>query len=254
MANNQEKSQFFSLMVVGDNPDELLKKYDSNLKLEPYIKYHYKDAGKLRKKSIKLMQDIIDNKDKTALNDITIDYFKERVNALKNMSDFDYYTCITTGLNFNKDGDAITTENPDGKYKTCRIGKNLCIPLKLKTGKEVLQAKAKDVDWVSMHLINQDVYKAAWELFHKEREPKTETEKTIYENVKNQNRYFENFDSEDKYVEYNCSYWNYAYLDEKGWLDADDHKNYEWITKFYDKFVKKLKPDDLVTIYECTKA
>ena len=36
------KNRFYSLMVVGDNPDEMVKKYDSNLEVEPYIKYHYK--------------------------------------------------------------------------------------------------------------------------------------------------------------------------------------------------------------------
>ena len=43
------KNRFYSLMVVGDNPDEMIKKYDSKLKVEPYIKYHYDDAGKLKK-------------------------------------------------------------------------------------------------------------------------------------------------------------------------------------------------------------
>ena len=38
-----------------------------------------------------------------------------------------------------------------------------------------------------------------------------------------------------------------------GDLSGSDYKNYDWITSFYKKFVSKLKDDDIVTIYECSK-
>ena len=125
----ENKSKFYSLMVVGDNPLEMIKKYDATMEVEPYVKYRYDDAGKIKKKAIKLMQDIIDNSDKVSLTNIMIDYLKERIKNLNSISDFEYYSTLTDGLEINSDGDAITTENPDGKYKTCRVGKNLCIPL-----------------------------------------------------------------------------------------------------------------------------
>ena len=86
------KNRFYSLMVVGDNPDEMIKKYDSKLKVEPYIKYHYDDAGKLKKKAIKLMQDVVDNSDKVSLTNIMIDDLKDRIKNLRGMSDFEYYS------------------------------------------------------------------------------------------------------------------------------------------------------------------
>ena len=247
------KNRFYSLMVVGDNPDEMIKKYDSKLKVEPYIKYHYNDAGKLKKKAIKLMQDVVDNSDKVSLTNIMIDYLKDRIKNLKGMSDFEYYSSLTNEMEINENGDAITTENPDGKYNTCRIGKNLCIPLKLKNGSEAFTARAKDVDWAKMHMVNTDSYKVVWELFHGERKPQNEQEETIYDNIKNQKKYFDGFNDVDDYINYSCSYWNYAYLDSKGWIDASDYKNYDWITSFYKKFVSKLKDDDIVTIYECSR-
>lgn len=248
----ENKSRFYSLMVVGDNPSELIKKYDMTTNVEPYVKYRYNDAGKIKKKAIKLMQDIIDNSDKVSLTNIMVDYLKERIKNLSSISDFEYYTTLTDGLEINSDGDAISRENPDGKYKTCRIGKNLCIPLVLKDGSEVFSAKAGDVDWGKMHMVNHDLYKLSWELFNKEREPQNEEERKIYDNIKNQKKYFKAFKNLDNYLKYNCSYWNYAYLDKNGWADASDHKNYEWITSFYKKYVRPLKDDDLVTIYECS--
>ena len=250
---SEGETRVFTLMVVGDAPDEIIKKYDASATVEPYIKYYYKDISKYRKKSIKIAQDLVDNSDKLELTPFMKEYFEDKVKSLRKLTDFEYYTTISVGCSFDKDGNAVTNENPNGKWETCRIGRNLCIPLKLKNGTEVLQAKAGDVDWTKMHMVNIDVYTAAWQLFHKEREPQTVQEKQIYENIKNQKRYFEGFDCEEDYVNYCCSYWCYAYADENGWQDADDHKNYEWITTFYDKFVKDLKPDTMITLYECSK-
>ena len=250
---SEADSGVFTLMVVGDEPDEIIKKYDANLEVEPYVKYHYKDKEKYRKKAIKIAQEVVENSDKFGMSPFMKDYFQDKVKYLKKLSDFEYYTSISSNCTFNEDGDALTTENPDGKWGTCRIGRNLCIPLKLKNGTEVLQAKAGDVDWKKMHMVNMATYSAAWQLYHKEREPITVVEKQIYNNVKGKDRYFAGFDSEEDYVNYCCSYWCYAYADKNGWKDADDYKNYEWITTFYDRFVKKLKPDDLITMYECSK-
>lgn len=248
-------TNLFSLMVVSDTPDEVIKKYDANLTVEPYIKYYYKDISKYRKKAIKVAQDVVDNSDKFGLTPFMKAYFDDKVKTLKSTTDFDYYTSICSGCSFDVDGNALTTENPNAKFSTCRVGRNLCIPLKLKNGTEVLQAKAGDVEWSKMHMEPSSVntYTAAWQLFNKEKKPETSVEKQIYENIKYQKRYFEGFNSQEDYVNYCCSYWNYAYADDNQWQDADDRKNYDWITTFYDKFVKNLKPDSLITIYECSR-
>jgi len=249
------ENSLFTLMVVGDNPDDIVKKYDASLEVEPYVKFRYKDIKKYRAKAIKMGQEMVDNAKRLGLTDFMKDYFKEKVSSLKNMTDFEYYTYFCEGCSFNEDGDAVSTENPNGKWASCRVGRNLCLPLKLKNGSEALTANAGDVDWSKMHMeqVSINTYTAAWQLFHKEREPKTDVERQIFENVKNQKKYFEGFRSQEDYVNYCCSYWCYAYADENGWLDADGHKNYEWITGFYDRFVKKLNPGDKITIYECSK-
>jgi hypothetical protein len=249
------ENSLFTLMVIGKEPDEIVKKYDASLEVEPYVKYEYSKIKKYRQKAIKMAQEMVDNARKLSLTDFMKEYFKEKVSSLKNMSDFEYYTSLCDGCSFDEDGNAISTENPNAKWTSCRVGRNLCLPLKLKNGSEALTANAREVDWTLMHmnLVSVNTYTAAWQLFHKEREAKTDVEKQIYENVKNQKKYFEGFKSQEDYVNYCCSYWCYAYADEDSWYDADGHKDYEWITSFYDRFVKKLKPDDKITIYECSK-
>ena len=64
---SEADSGVFTLMVVGDEPDEIIKKYDANLEVEPYVKYHYKDKEKYRKKAIKIAQEVVENSDETLL-------------------------------------------------------------------------------------------------------------------------------------------------------------------------------------------
>lgn len=54
------KSKFLTVMVVGDNPDKLMEKYDKSLKVKPYIKYRYLDAEKMRNNSLKVLTEITD--------------------------------------------------------------------------------------------------------------------------------------------------------------------------------------------------
>ena len=181
-------SKFFSVMVVGDNPDELLKKYDINLSVEPYVKYKYSDAEKLQKNAIKVLDEIIANPDRFTLNSFQTDYFKERRKAINNMSSFEYYQTITNGLYYDKNGNALSEKNPNGKWSTCRIGKNFSLPLKLKNGTEAYQAINSDIDWEHMNMQNTNTYEIVWDLVHGNREPHSEEEERIYKNMKNKTK------------------------------------------------------------------
>jgi hypothetical protein len=68
----------------------------------------------------------------------------------------------------------------------------------------------------------------------------------------NKQAYFSKFKSKEDYVNYSTAYWNFAYVDDREWVDITQNNESVWIEKFYDWFVTQLKPDDLVSIYECT--
>lgn len=247
-------SKFFSVMVVGDNPDDLMKKYDINLKVEPYIKYKYADAKKIRTNSLKILEEIIKNKKELSLNDFQTDYFKTRMKVISSMSHFEYYQLITEGLYYDDDGNALSEENPNGKWEKYQIGNHFSLPLKLKNGKEAYQSINEEINWDAMNMQNTETYEIVWDLVHGNREPHSEEEENIYNNMKDKKQYFSNFKDKEAYVLYNCSYWNYAYLDENGWFDVDDNGNeMEWITNFFQKYVQNLNSTDKITIYECSK-
>jgi hypothetical protein len=105
-----------------------------------------------------------------------------------------------------------------------------------------------------MHLVNREVYEFAWDSVMEGKEPTTDNEKIIYENMKNRVAYFSAFKDKETYVLSNISFWTYAYLDENGWVECDEETSqFEWVKNFYDKYINKLDDKKLITIYECTR-
>lgn len=246
-------SKFLSVMVVGDNPEQLMEKYDKSLKVKPYIKYRYLDAKKMKENSLKMLSEITNKPEKFTLSKFQVDYFKERLKAINAMSSFEYYRTITEGMHYDENGDALTDINPNGKWDKYNIGKNFSYPLKLKNGKEAYQAYAKDINWDDMHMNNEYVklFETIWALVIDDDDPSTQDEKSLKENWISKKNYLSNFKTVDDFVSHNCAYWNYAFLNSDGWVDMDDEINEsKWISNFFERFIEQLKDDDLVTIYE----
>ena len=153
--------QHFVCIVAGDNPDELMKPYDRREEEEPYVRYRYKDAAKIKEKYIELYEGILNSDEET----IDKEELEDIVNDLKEMSVEEFYEELTEGLTIDdKTGDAISTENRQGMFSYYEIGKWLSVPFLLKDGKEVFQAKKSDINWDKIHLGGGDVYRRAWEI------------------------------------------------------------------------------------------
>ena len=253
MANTN--SRFFSVMAVGENAKKMMDKYSLNLNVEPYIKYKYLDAKKYQTTAIKVLTKLLAEEDKIGINPTVREGLKERLKVLESLTPFEYYRELTEGLYYDEDGNALSSENKEGHWKTCRIGRNFALPLKLKNGTEAYEAKVSDIDWEALHRNNQEVYRSAWEVVMEGREPQTDEERKIYESMKDRTAYFLKFNSKEDYVNYSTSFWYYAYVDEhQGWLDVDNYGGDEmsWVNNFYDRFVTQLNPNDTVTIFECS--
>ena len=240
-------------MVIGNHPEELMEKYSNSLKVKPYVKFKYLDASKLKMNASKILTDITTNPKKYMLNEFQCDYFKERLKSINSMTPFEYYSTITQGLYYDENGNALSEENPDGKWDKYNLGKNYSYPLKLNNGEEKYQALNKDIDWDSMHMSQETtrLFEIIWALVIDDDDPSNEEEGKIKEEWKNRKNYLSKFKSADEFVAHNCAYWNYAYLDENDWYDVDVYGDeIKWVSEFYDRFISKLKDDDLVTIFE----
>ena len=57
--------QHFVCIVAGDNPEELVSPYNKNNEEEPYVKYRFKDAEKIKTKYIEIYEGILNNNNET---------------------------------------------------------------------------------------------------------------------------------------------------------------------------------------------
>jgi hypothetical protein len=240
-------------MVVGENPEEIMENYSTTLKVEPYIKYRYVDAKKIRDKAISMFSELLKNAQKYSLSDEQKSLIEEKYKAISAMSPFEYYSSITYGMYYDEDGNATTDENPNGKWVKYHIGQGFSYPLTLKDGTEKYSAKKGEIDWDAMHMnkFSVNYFHKVWSLCKDDSEPENDEEAALKATWSTKKNYLSNFKSEEAFINHNCSYWNYAYVDENGWVDLDDFgDDSKWVANFYKKFVKPLPDDALVTIYE----
>lgn len=250
----QTNSRFFSVMAVGEEPQKMMEKYGTDYEVEPYVKYKYLEAKKYQQASIKTLEKLLNEADKIGIPPTTQETLKTRLEELKKQSSFEYYRQLTDGMYYDEDGNALSTENPNAHFNTCRVGRNFSMPLLLKNGMEAYSAHVSEVDWESMTRTNTSVYEAAWEMVMEGKTPSNLEEEAIYNAMKDKEAYFSKFKSEEEYVNYSTSYWNYAFVDKDGWVDVDSFNGdeTEWVSTFYDRFIKNLDPNALVTIFECS--
>jgi hypothetical protein len=173
--------QHFVCIVAGENPDYIMKPYDKNLEVEPYIKYKFKDAKSIKEKYIELYEGILKNENETVDKEI----LEDTISNLKEMSVEEFFEDLTDGLEIDeKTGDAISTENIEGKYTFYNLGKLFSIPFLTKDGREVFQSRKSEIDWEKIHLNGGETYKRAWEMVMEDSSPETDYEQQIFENMK----------------------------------------------------------------------
>lgn len=242
----------FVAIVAGDNPEVLMSPFDKNIKTEPTVVYRYEDAAKLRDKYIEIYKAILNNEN-------TPDYYKEdtkdKLAIIESQTPEEFYLDLTYDYEHDPDtGDAVTDENPNGKWLSYRLGKLFSVPFILKDGTEAFQAKKGEINWELMHLHGGEIYQRAWEMVMEGSEPKNDYEKQIFGNMQARTAYFEKFGSKENYVLGNTAFWGYAFVSKNGWLELeDDMDQFVWVKNFYDSFIEPLPYDTLLTIYECQR-
>ena len=255
------KCPFRTLLVVGDNHEELVKKYSEETVCEKHLKYRFSDAAKLRKNKLDLIKAIMDNKE-IKMPDSYYQTYKQMYQDTIELDDIDFYYDITYGCEYDPEtNDAYTTENTDAKFAQAfcydKSFKNtgeeapMSNPFILKDGSKAYSAHFDEIDWSKMHMNNTKVYESAWEVCVDKRKPKTDIEKQIFENMGNREVYFANFKDKQEYVTHSCAFWTYGYLDNNGYVELDYKTDDKvWVKNFYKNFIEPIKNNPLLTLYE----
>jgi len=250
-----DEYRHFNVLVVGENPEELMLKYDAGLKVEPYVKYEYARAEEYYNSYLKSLRVLLKTMKRDDEDEEDIALLEEEIHDIENMKPEDYYFELTAGCEIDTDsGDAYSRENPDAKFTSHRIAGFFALPFILKDGREVYTAYKGDVDWDKIHLANKRPYEVAWDTVVEGKTPNGEEEHKIYENMKYRTHYFTNFENREHYIAASCAFWNYAYVDENGWVELDKSKpQFDWVINFYDRFIKPLPDNAKLTLYECVR-
>lgn len=250
------QSKYRTILVAGDNPEEVLKKYSSTTKVERYLKFKRDDAPKLLERHIRSIREILDNDEIVSnISDNVKEYLKELYLSLTDTDEFDYYLDITKGCYYDEEtGDAYSTENPNAKYAFYKLGNiHLGEPFILNNGDESFIAKIKDINWDELHMnkTKAALCKRVWQLIVEEDAPNDENEEKMVNNWNERKQYFLNFNTCDEYIKHTCSFWHYAFATDDKYEQIDyTISDKDWVANYYDKFIKNLNPETQLTICE----
>lgn len=243
----------YSVLVIGNNPNDLISEYDLNIDTEPYVLYKYNDMDKLRQNKILFYEELKKNTDTNKGLFETIDL---TIKALSDMSDVEHFKESGKDYGFDGDGNIISTENTKGKWYTCeRGGKYFSEVLKNKKGEWVTSELMGNIDWSEMHRnkAKVDMFNRTWDLCVNKLPIETDKDKTIYENMKDYVNYFKGFKGKSEYVNYSTSFFTNAVLNNNEWLDMEYSDSMDWVVNFYDRHILKIKKDETITIFQCAK-
>lgn len=258
----------FTVLVVGENPDERINVFSKQVGTDPYIVYRKADAAKIKedfvteyKRYIEDIDTIIsEEKDEKAITKLKNqrDVAHMRLYDLVEQSPEDFFEDLQYEKDLDEDGNIITYYNKNGKFSTVNRARRFANPFILKDGTEVYQAVVDDVEWSKIHLSVPAVntYTRLWEMCVEGSKPENETEEGFYENMKNREDYFASFENKDNFVASNTALWYYGVIGEDGVYHdptSDNIGQFEWMTTFFDKYIKELPGDKKLTIFECSR-
>lgn len=256
------KSIARTLLVVGEDYKEIIKKYDAETEVDKYLVAKRERAEKMYSDHIKFVESVLKD-GRVPLTEQQKDLYRLVLGRLKEISAEQYFKAVTKGCTYDENGDAYSTKNPDAKYWTPRMYQNRLLktgeegyfsnPFVLKDGSKSYVAKFNDIDWGKMHLNNQAVYRAAWELVVDGRKPENEKEEGILQHMGERKAYFANFADVDEYVVHSTAFWTYGIIDADGkYTDADDvASDIDWVREYYPRFIEPLKENNpMLAIYE----
>lgn len=257
--------KYRTILVIGDDHKDIVKKYSADTKVERHIKMKFDDAEKERKNHIKLIDNLLNDR-RIFLTDTQRDIYEDMYRSLNKMTDFDYFREITEGCIYDEEtGDAYTdyNENAYYQYERCQQHRlevtgdegDFSDPFILKDGTKSYSAHFNDIDWERIHKNKEQVKlnSRVWDLVVEDDEPLDEKEEKLKRRMENRQSYFlDNFDTKEDYIKHSTSLWYWG-IATKDWYKEVNYKidPMQWVTTFYDKFIKKLKKENpLITIYE----
>lgn len=275
----------YTVAVITDKLNkigEMLAPYSENMEVEPYVdetKEAIINSAKERKERVLQRKEKGEELDK---------YDIEYLNA--NTDEELYKLQIYEDESYDKNGNHLTTYNPNSKWDWYEIGgrwnKILLVKEEVKDIEEgtpswgnldsinkkapegfkwVTGAKIKDIEFEKAIEFNNTYNKSIrfWELYVEGQKPQNEEEKEMIKwEIYRKEYYIERYETKENYAKINSTFTTWALLDEKGWHEkgkmgwfamANDTKDSEllFIEKFTETIQKPENQDKYLVIVDC---
>ena len=275
----------YTVAVITDKLNkigEMLAPYSENMEVEPYVdetKEEIINSAKERKERVLQRKEKGEELDK---------YDIEYLNA--NTDEELYKLQIYEDESYDKNGNHLTTYNPNSKWDWYEIGgrwnKILLVKEEVKDIEEgtpswgnldsinkkapegfkwVTGAKIKDIEFEKAIEFNNTYNKSIrfWELYVEGQEPQNEEEKEMIKwEIYKKEYYIERYETKENYAKINSIFTTWALLDEKGWHEkgemgwfamANDTEDSEllFIEKFTETIQKPENQDKYLVIVDC---
>lgn len=275
-------SHFTVAVITADgNYEQALAPFDENIKVEPYIQ-ETRESIIQRLKERKLDVDS-GQSDSFIQEDLANVDWNNDDSILKAYMDY-----WKDGEQFDKNGNLLTTYNPQAKWDWYSLGGRWCGSLKLKhpvdytkqSEPSLLQlmddtktvidtlsdelltdhAQVKDIDF-SPNLKDVEFHKRFWEINVLEYPLKEGEDAKTYDSFYNKKYYLENYGDMDTYIKCNTEFFTYALLYHGQWLEPGtmgwfgcSNANKESYAQYRQKFfeiINNLNPEDWISVVDC---
>ncbi len=162
----------------------------------------------------------------------------------------------------DKEGNELTTYNPDSKWDWYEVGGRWSGLIKTKSGQCVDSAMIKDIDF-SPDKKEYEMYKRWWEVAIDGEPLKKGEKKEDFESWYKKEYYLDRYKDKETYAKLQTSLSTFAVVtpdgkwNEKGsmgWFGTSSEtgdESYEWDTHFKERFIDTFPEDTIVTIVDC---
>ena len=229
---NAYNEPIFSVLVAGDVD---LSEYDINRKVEPYVVYKFNDRTKIRQQAIDIYKEFLkNNNDSTSLMN---SFLNIKLQEIEESTDEEYFESATKGMLFDKKtGDALTTINPNGKYRIIKDPKtDTAVPLI----NDKFQCEVSELPPYKVDDFLKTKYEEHWDYVMKDGAKMTK------------DSLLQTYGSKEMYVNVMIEpmFYNAFVSNETGWVEPNYDEQNEWVLEFRDRFIKKLSKNTKLKVY-----
>lgn len=236
----------FSVLIIGDNTEDLMAPYDEQLEVPEHVAMTRKEASEKKKEEIKKLKGYV--KEDPDGKVYRIDNVKKKIIELEAMPDEDYFKEKVDWYDkFNKNGEPLTTSNPDGKWDYWGP-------------EDFLYAKG-----VKKKVSTTTAGKADWKRYREEalKEAEKSWKQMVEAHKKNPEMYSETVMNRENFLKDASDFHTYAVVTSDGewhapgqcgWfgMSSDSASEWnKWVKEYFDRFIKDLPPDTKITLVDC---